>query len=136
MTDADQPRQRDSIFSLGRQLVSGMVQLARLEVTRGRQEIGQMVDEAKSGVILIAIAVALVVLALIAFVDFIILGLAALLSFLPAWLWALILFVVLVAVAGLLGWRGVKRIKFGAPEETIGAVKEDIEWAKRLLRRG
>ena len=40
---------------------------------------------------------------------------------------------------GLLGWRGVKQVtstKF-TPEETIAAVKEDIEWPKtRLLRRG
>jgi hypothetical protein len=37
-----------------------------------------------------------------------------------------------------LGWRGIKRVsstKF-TPEETIAAVKEDVEWAKsRLLKR-
>ncbi len=32
--------------------------------------------------------------------------------------------------------RGIKQIRIGPPEETIAAVKEDITWAKRLLKRG
>ena len=39
----------------------------------------------------------------------------------------------------LLGWRGIKQVTSTnfTPEETIAAVKEDVEWAKtRLLRRG
>jgi membrane protein len=136
MTEADQPRHRQSILGLARQLMSGVVALGRLEVTRGRQEIGQMVNDAKAGVILIAVALGLVLLALIAFVVFLVLGIAALLSFLPSWLVALLLFFLLVAVAALLAWRGIRHIRIGPPEETIEAVKEDIAWAKRLLRRG
>jgi hypothetical protein len=55
------------------------------------------------------------------------------------WWVALIVLVLLAMVGGLLAWRGIKRVtstKF-TPEETIAAVKEDVEWAKnRLLRRG
>ena len=36
MTQADDPR-RDSIPGLARRLISGFVQLAKLEITRGRQ---------------------------------------------------------------------------------------------------
>jgi hypothetical protein len=43
---------------------------------------------------------------------------------------------VLVGVGATLGYIGSKRIRVGAPEETIEAVNEDIEWARRLLRRG
>jgi hypothetical protein len=54
------------------------------------------------------------------------------------WWVALLLLVLMLAIAGLLGWRGIKRVsstKF-TPEETIAAVKEDVEWAKsRLLKR-
>jgi membrane protein len=135
MTQADRPRERQSIVGLARQLLSGMVQLGRLEIARGRQEIGEMVGQAKAGVILLGIAVALVLLALIAFVMFIILGVAALLSFLPDWLVALLFFVLLMLIAALLAWRGIKKIRIGPPEETIEAIKEDIAWAKRLLRR-
>jgi hypothetical protein len=52
---------------------------------------------------------------------------------------AVIVLALLVIGAGLLAWRGIKRVtstKF-TPEETIAAVKEDVEWAKnRLLKRG
>jgi uncharacterized membrane protein YqjE len=134
MTHADEPR--PSIFGLARQLIGGVVQLGRLELTHGRQEIGQMLAETKSGVILIGIALGLVVLGLIALVMTIILATAALLSFLPSWLVALLYFVIFMGIAALLAWRGIKRIKVGPPEQTIASVKEDIEWAKRLLRRG
>jgi membrane protein len=134
MTHADEPR--PSIFGLARRLVGGVVQLVRLEVTHGRQEIGQMLAETRTGAILIGIAAALVLLALIALVLTLILVTAALLSFLPTWLVALLYFVVLAALAAFLAWRGIKKIKVGPPEETIESVKEDIAWAKRLLRRG
>lgn len=136
MTQAEQSRQRESIVGLARRLIGGMVQLGRLELARGRQEIGEMVGEVKSGAILIGIAVGLLLLAMIALVDFVILGVAALLSFLPSWLVALLFFVLLVLLAALLAWRGIRKIRVGPPEETIAAVKEDIAWAKRLLRRG
>jgi membrane protein len=134
MTHADEPR--PSIFGLARQLVGGVVQLVRLELTHGRQEIGQMLAETKSGLILIAIGIAFVVIALITLVVTVILATAALLSFLPAWLVGLMYFVVFMAIAGLLGWRGIRKIRIGPPEETIESVKEDIAWAKRLLKRG
>jgi uncharacterized membrane protein YqjE len=133
MTQADEPR-RETIPGLARRLIGGIVQLGRLEITRGRQEIGEMLSETKTGAILIGIGIGLLFLALIAFVAFIILALAALTG-LPAWLMALIVFIVLAVIAAFLGYRGVRRIRIGPPEETIEAVKEDVAWAKRLLRR-
>jgi len=122
MTQADEPR-RDSIPGLAKRLIGGFVELAKLEITRGRQEMGEMLAEVKGGLVLIA------------FVAFLILAIAALTG-LPAWLVALIVFILLAALAALLGFQGVRRIKVGPPEETIEAVKEDIAWAKRLLKRG
>lgn len=134
MTQADGPRP-DSIPGLARRLIGGFVQLAKLEITRGRQEMGEMLAEVKGGLILIGIGIGLLVLALIAFVAFLILAIAALTG-LPAWLVALIVFILLAALAAALAFAGVRRIKIGPPEETIEAVKEDIAWAKRLLKRG
>jgi uncharacterized membrane protein YqjE len=134
MTHADEPR--PSIFSLARQLVGGVVQLVRLELTHGRQEIGEMLRETKSGLILIGIGAALLVVAMITLVVTVILATAALLSFLPAWLVGLLYFVVFIAIAGFLAWRGVRKIRIVPPEQTIASVKEDIAWAKRLLKRG
>jgi uncharacterized membrane protein YqjE len=134
MTQAGKPR-REGILELTRQLLGGVVQLVRLEVTHGRQEIGQMLADTRGGLILIGVAVGLLVAALIALVAFVILAIAGLTG-LPDWLVALLVFIVLAAVAALLGYWGVRRIRIGPPEEMIESVKEDVAWAKRLLRRG
>lgn len=130
---ADEP-QRESLIGLARQLVRGLVDLARLELTRGRQEVGEMVSRSLSGVVRLAIAAGLVLLALVALVTFLILGVAALTG-LPGWLVALLTVIVLLLVAALIAWLGIRRIRIGPPEETIASVKEDVAWAKRLLRR-
>lgn len=125
----------EGIVALARRLVTGLIDLAKLEVTRGLQELGASISEGKAAAIRFGIAVALVALALVALVIFFVDGLAALTG-LPAWLAALIVFVALALLAvlfGVLGYRRVRRISL--PEETIAAVKEDVEWAKRLLRR-
>ncbi|MDQ2854178.1 MAG: phage holin family protein [Chloroflexota bacterium] len=135
MTNRDQPPPRRSAFALARQLASGFVALARLELQHGRQEIGAMLATARGGVVFIGIAIALLVAALIALVVAVITGLAALAG-LPPWLMSVIVAIILVAFAVLLGYRGIRRIKIGPPEETIASVKEEIAWAKRLIRRG
>jgi hypothetical protein len=77
MTRPDPPR-RESAFALVRRLVGGGVALVRLELQRGRQEIGEMVAETKVGAILLGIAAALALLVLISLDVTIILGVAAL----------------------------------------------------------
>lgn len=135
MTTGDASRRRENAFTLVRRLVSGGVSLAKLEVQRGRQEMARNLGQLKDGILRLAIAAALAVSFLIAFLAFVM----AVLVVIGLWWLALILLVVLLAGAGLLGWTGLKRVtstKF-TPEETIAAVKEDVEWAKnRLLRRG
>ena len=133
MTYSEQPR--PGIVDLARQLVGGVVRLARLEIAHGRQEMGEMLADTKAGVIMIGIAAGFAFLALITSVVTIILATAALLSFLPDWLVALLYLVLFAAIAALLAWRGIHRIHVGPPEQTIESVKEDIAWAKRLLRR-
>ena len=133
MTTGDAPR-RESAITLLKRLVSGGVSLAKLEVQRGRQEMAANLGHLKGGIVLLAIAAALVILFVIALIAFVMAVLVAT----GLWWVALLLLVLLLAVAGLLAWRGIKRVastKF-TPEETIAAVKEDVEWAKsRLLKR-
>lgn len=135
MTTGDAPRRRENALTLVKRLVSGTVGLAKLEVQRGRQEIAQNLVHLRGGVLKLAIAAAIVVMFLIALLAFII----AVLVVIGLWWVALIFLAVLLVIAGLLGWRGIKQVtstKF-TPEETIAAVKEDIAWLKtRLLRRG
>jgi len=135
MTTGDASRRRENAFTLVKRLVSGGVTLAKLEVQRGRQEMARNLGHLKGGVVMLAIAAALTVMFLIALLGFVM----AVLVVIGLWWVALILLVVLLVGAGLLGWMGIKRVtstKF-TPEETIAAVKEDVEWAKnRLLKRG
>ena len=134
MTTGDAPRRRENAFTLLKRLVSGGVSLAKLEVQRGRQEMARNLGQLKGGVVLLAIAAAILVMFVIALLAFII----AVLVVIGLWWVALILLVVMLAIAGLLAWQGIKKVtstKF-TPEETITSVKEEIEWAKaRLLKR-
>ncbi len=135
MTTGDASRRRENPFTLVKRLASGGVALAKLEVRRGRQEMARNLGELKGGIVLLAIAAALGLVFLIGLVAFIM----AVLVLIGLWWVALILLTLLLIGAGLLAWRGIKRVmstKY-TPEETIAAVKEDVEWAKnRLLRRG
>jgi uncharacterized membrane protein YqjE len=137
MTTGDQPRRRENAFTLIRRLASGTVELARLEAQRGRQEVTENVVQYRTGVVLMAIALAFTVLMLIVLMIVLVLAIAALTG-VPGWVIALFLTILLAALAGIFAWQGIRRIQSAkfTPDETIEGVKEDIEWAKRLLRRG
>ena len=127
----------ESIFGLARQLIGGVVGLARLEVRHGREELGQMASSLKGGAIWLALAAAFGLLTIIALLVFII-DVVAALTTLPDYLIALIAFVILALLTTFFAFRGVRRISHappGPPKETIESVKEDITWVKRLLRR-
>jgi uncharacterized membrane protein YqjE len=133
MTQASPPRQ--SMIGLARQLVRGVVELARLELTRGRQELGQMADSVKAGMLMMGISFGLLFMALMVLLIFVVLIIAEVTGLRP-WVVALFALVLLLLVGSFVGILGFRKIKVGPPEETIASVQEDIEWAKRLLRRG
>ena len=135
MTTGDTPRRRENAFTLVRRLVTGGIDLAKLNIRQGREEIVQNLGQLRGGIVLLAIAAGLVVAFLIALVAFIM----AVLVVIGLWWVALIVLLVLLLVAGLLAWQGIGRVRSTnfTPDETIATVKEEIEWAKnRLLRRG
>ncbi len=135
MTTGDTPRRRENAFTLVRRLIGGGIELAKLNVRQGREEIGRNLGQLRGGIVLLAIAAGLALVFLIGFVAFVI----AVLVVIGLWWLALIVLLLLLALAGFLAWRGIGRVtstKY-TPEETIATVKEEIEWAKnRLLRRG
>ena len=137
MTPTAQPPRRENAFTLVRRLASGMVDLARLEVARGRQELTENVVTYRTGVVFLAIALAFVVLMAIVLMILLVFVISELTGVRP-WIISLFLVILLVALAGVFAWQGIRRIQSAnfTPDETIEAVKEDIAWAKRLLRRG
>ena len=135
MTTGDTPRRRANAFTLVRRLVTGGIDLAKLNVRQGREEVAHNLGQMRGGIVLLAIAAGLVLTFLIALVAFIM----AVLVVIGLWWVALIVLLVLLLVAGLLAWQGIGRVRSTnfTPDETIATVKEEIEWAKnRLLRRG
>ena len=135
MTNADPPRPRpgrQNAFTLGRQLIGGVVSLAKLEVRHAREEVSENLAEAKRAGILFGLAAAFGLMTLIALVSVIILLIALLV---PPWLAALIVFIVLALITVLFAWRGTRHVKNPTPQRAIDSVKEDIAWAKRLIRR-
>lgn len=130
----DQERPVRNPIALARRLIGGGLVLARLHVAEAKAEMAQNLGQLKGGILRIVVAIAILVAIIIQLLAFI---MAVLVS---AGLWwvALLLIVAFVVVAGLLAWSGVRDLrstKF-TPEQTLEAVKEDIEWAKnRLLRR-
>jgi uncharacterized membrane protein YqjE len=137
MTPGDQPRRRESAFTLVRRLASGVVDLAKLEVQRGRQEVTENVVTYRTGVVFLAIALAFVVLMGIVLMILLVFIISELTGIRP-WIIALVMVVLLAALAGVFAWQGIRRVQSAkfTPDETIEGVKEDIEWARRLLRRG
>ncbi len=134
MTTGDAPRRRENAFTLVRRLVSGGVTLAKLEVQRGKQEMGRNLAHLRGGILKLAIAAGLALFFLIALLAFII----AVLVVIGLWWVALILVVLMALIAALLARSGIKQVSSTSftPEETIASVKEDIAWAKsRLLKR-
>jgi uncharacterized membrane protein YqjE len=118
-------------------LIGQVSELARLYVTAARQEVGEGLNQLKTAAILIGVALGLVVLAAVVVVVFLVSVLSAATG-LPLWATSLIVFLVLAAVAALVGWLAYRRIR-GAklmPEETIAAAREDLEWAQHLTKRG
>lgn len=136
MTNADPPRpnaRRPNAFMLGKRLVGGVVSLAKLEVRHARAELGENAGELKRAGILFGIAAAFALLTVIALVSFIILLMALAL---PPWLSALIVLIVLGLITAFFAWQGIRHVRNPTPQRTIDSVKEDIAWAKRLIRRG
>ena len=133
---SESPRPKESIFGLARQLVSGVIGLARLEVQHGRAEIGAKLSRLPGVAIRLGLGVAFVLMFLIALVVFIVLGVAALTG-LPEWLIALGALFLFLGIGILFLWLGFNAARGAVPQpkETIASVQEDIAWLKRLLRR-
>jgi uncharacterized membrane protein YqjE len=105
----------------------------RRQLELPRQEIGEIVRANLRAAMWFAVAFAFALGALIALVVLVI-ALVAL--FLPWWASALVVFALFLLLAGLIGWRGYKKLELHGPTRTIDSFKETVRWAKaRLLGR-
>ena len=105
----------------------------RKQLEMPRQEIAEIIQANLVAVKWFGIALAFVFGTLIALTVTVI---AVIAIWLPLWASALIVFVLFIALAGLTGWIGYKKLDLRGPTRSIESFKETVAWAKaRLLGR-
>jgi hypothetical protein len=105
----------------------------RKQLEMPRQEIAEIIQANLVAAKWFGIALAFVFGTLIA-LTVLVIGIIAI--WLPLWASALIVFVLFVALAGLTGWIGYKKLDLRGPTRSIESFKETVAWAKaRLLGR-
>ncbi|MFD3443373.1 phage holin family protein [Microbacteriaceae bacterium 4G12] len=128
------PKTRQSLVALLRDLPSLLVRLAKAELQQFLIGLKAKLLQAGIGIALFLVA------AFFALTGFWVLVVAAILGLaeaLPAWLAALIVAVVFLALAALLALIGVGRLKKGlppVPKDSIDSVKEDLDAVKGVGR--
>lgn len=106
--------------------------LVRQEVTLARTELTDSATKVGKNVGILAAGGALAFCGLLAVIAAVIIGLA---NFMPAWLSALIVGLVVVAVAAFLTLPTLNALRNTkiAPQETVESLKEDAQWLKNQL---
>ncbi|WP_307852510.1 phage holin family protein [Glaciihabitans sp. dw_435] len=133
MTDTpedDDAKGRHGLIGLLRQIPDQITRLIRDELRAAQAEIVGKLKALGVGAGLVAGGAVIALYALGVLVATAILGLATVLA---PWLSALIIGVLLLVIAGLLAYLGLKKLKAGAPPvptETIENVKADIRTVK------
>ena len=129
-TDATQPASR-SIGRLAADIAIDTAALVRKEIDLVKAEIAEKAVSLGSGIGLIAGAVFVLSIALPILTASLVLGLA---EFMPAWLAALLVGVLLLIVAAALAAVGARKAKRGAqltPTEVLNTAREDMEWLRQ-----
>jgi uncharacterized membrane protein YqjE len=128
----EQSRDDRSLGELFSELSRQTSTLIRQEVALAKVEMKQKGTEVGKDVGMMAAGGALAYAGLLALIATVIIVLA---EFIPWWLSALIVSLVVLGVGGMLIQRGMSALKQTsmAPEQTIETLKEDKEWAKKQL---
>jgi peptidoglycan/LPS O-acetylase OafA/YrhL len=125
-----------SLIGLIRELRRDVTALLRAELASARAELRLKASRLVAGIGMIAAAAVLVVIALSVLTAALVMGLA---EFMPGWLAALIVTLVLGVVAAglaLAGRRSLAKASPPLPRETIASVKEDVTWIRNRARSG
>jgi len=129
----EQQREERSLGELFADLARETSTLVRQEVTLAKTEITQKASEVGRDGGKVGIGGAIAYAGLLAIVAALILGLG---EFLPLWLSALIVGVVVAGIGYAVLQSGVSALKRAnlTPHETIETLKEDAEWAKDQMK--
>ena len=113
---------------LVKELVKGELNLLKAEMLTKAKIFGLAAGLLVGALVIVLYAIGVLLTAAV-------MGLA---TVMPAWLAALVIAVVMLIVAGILGWLGWKRLKKGlpiTPKRTIDSVKNDINAVKGMGKK-
>ncbi len=129
-----QARSRDdrSLGELFGDLTRELGTLFRSEVTLAKTEMTQKAAQAGKDVGFLAAGGAVAYAGLLTLIAALVLGLA---TFMPAWVSALIVGLIVVAIGAFLVYRGFSNLKHEdfTPQQTIESLQEDATWAKHQM---
>lgn len=129
----DKPKEDRSLGELFAALSKETGLLVRQEVDLAKTEMSQKASQVGKDVGYMAVGGVIIYAGFLAIMAAIILVLAI---FIPSWLSALIVGVVIAGIGYFVLQRGIDKLKQSslAPKQTIESLKEDAEWAKRQTR--
>jgi hypothetical protein len=122
-------KEERSLGELFSELSREISKLIRQEINLAKAEVGNKVSRVGQGVGYLAVGGAVAYAGFLALLAALIIGLA---TFLPWWVAALIVGAAVAGVGYFLiqhGLNELKRVDL-APHQTIGTLKEDLQWAK------
>jgi hypothetical protein len=125
---------RKSLFKLIADVPALVKELVRGEIAQAKAELIIKAKALGIGGALMAVALVLVLYALGVFLTAAVFGLAYVM---PDWLAAIVVALVLIIIAGVLGFIGYKKFKKGlppVPEGTVASVKRDIDTVKGMAK--
>ncbi len=125
----DNYREDRSVGELLGDLYRGASQVISLEIELAKTEMSQKASRVGKNVGFLAAGGAIAYAGFLALIFAII---AILATFMPIWLAALIVALVVLAIGGVLVWSGLKTLQqeSPAPQRTIQTLKEDKEWMR------
>ncbi|MDQ6693750.1 MAG: phage holin family protein [Chloroflexota bacterium] len=128
----DRPKEDRSLGELFGELSRESSALVRQEMALAKTELTQKAAKVGKDVGFLAVGGAIAYAGFLALVAALIFALA---SFIPAWLAALIVGLVVAGVGYFLVQKGLSALKQEnlAPEQTIDTLKEDTAWAKKQI---
>jgi hypothetical protein len=131
-------RSDDSVIAMAREIADDAIRMIRADIELAKKELGSAMRRMLVSIALLMVAVLFLLIAVVEALGAVPLTFGPRLFGSNSWLpWLALggVFLILAVLLGLFGALGMKRA-FKNSKGVIDSIKEDVEWAKRLTKRG
>ena len=128
----------ESVVALAREIADEGIRMVRADIDLAKRELGAALRRLIVSIVLLTLAAVFLLIAVIEGLGSVPVTFGPTLFGTNPWLpWLALggVFLLLALVLALFGTRGLKKA-FGGSRGVIDSIKEDVEWARRLTRRG